>query len=109
MFRDLIPLLADRYHLIAPDYPGFGYIARPVVSEFDYTFDHLADVMEGFVDTLELARYAIYMQDFGGPVGFRLTRRAYRPAFETWCFASGRSERLFAQVSAAHSHRLGKG
>jgi len=75
MFRDLIPLLADRYHLIAPDYPGFGYSARPKVSEFNYTFDHLADVMEGFVDTLGLKRYALYMQDFGGPVGFRLATR----------------------------------
>jgi pimeloyl-ACP methyl ester carboxylesterase len=75
MFRDLIPLLADRYHLIAPDYPGFGYSARPGVSEFDYTFHHLADVMEGFVETLGLTRYALYMQDFGGPVGFRLATR----------------------------------
>jgi pimeloyl-ACP methyl ester carboxylesterase len=75
MFRDLIPLLADRYHLIAPDYPGFGYSARPKVSEFNYTFDHLADAMEGFVDTLGIKRYALYMQDFGGPVGFRLATR----------------------------------
>jgi len=77
MFRDLIPLLADRFHLIAPDYPGFGYSARPKVSEFNYTFDHLADVMEGFVDSLGLKRYALYMQDFGGPVGFRLA--TWRP------------------------------
>ena len=75
MFRDLIPLLADRYHLVAPDYPGFGYSARPKVSEFNYTFDHLADVMEGFVDALGLTRYSLYMQDFGGPVGLRLATR----------------------------------
>jgi pimeloyl-ACP methyl ester carboxylesterase len=75
MFRDLIPLLADRFHLIAPDYPGFGYSARPKVSEFNYTFDHLTDVMEGFVDALGLTRYGLYMQDFGGPVGFRLATR----------------------------------
>jgi pimeloyl-ACP methyl ester carboxylesterase len=75
MFRDLIPLLADRYHLVAPDYPGFGYSARPKVSEFNYTFDHLTDVMEGFVDAVGLKRYALYMQDFGGPVGFRLATR----------------------------------
>src|SRR5580698_11069428 len=56
MFRDLIPLLADRYHLIAPDYPGFGYSARPTTTEFGYTFDHLADVMEHFVDALGLTR-----------------------------------------------------
>jgi pimeloyl-ACP methyl ester carboxylesterase len=72
MFRDLIPLLADRYHLVAPDYPGFGYSARPDVGQFVYTFDHLAEIMEGFVDALGLKRYALYMQDFGGPVGFRL-------------------------------------
>src|SRR5580692_12039683 len=64
MFRDLIPLLADRFHLIAPDYPGFGYSAQPRVSEFNYTFDRLADVMEGFVDALGLSSYALYMQDF---------------------------------------------
>jgi pimeloyl-ACP methyl ester carboxylesterase len=75
MFRDLIPLLADRFHLVAPDYPGFGYSARPTVSEFNYTFDHLTDVMEGFVDKLGLTRYSLYMQDFGGPVGFRLATR----------------------------------
>jgi pimeloyl-ACP methyl ester carboxylesterase len=75
MFRDLIPLLADRYHLIAPDYPGFGYSARPTVSEFNYTFDHVADLMEHFVDAIGLEHYALYMQDFGGPVGFRLATR----------------------------------
>jgi pimeloyl-ACP methyl ester carboxylesterase len=78
MFRDLIPLLADRFHLVAPDYPGFGYSARPTPAEFAYTFDHLADVMEGFVDALGLTRYSLYMQDFGGPVGFRLATRRPR-------------------------------
>lgn len=75
MFRDLIPLLADRYHLVAPDYPGFGYSARPSTSEFNYTFDHLTDVVEGFVDKVGLTHYSLYMQDFGGPVGFRLATR----------------------------------
>ena len=75
MFRDLIALLADQYHLLAPDYPGFGYSARPGVNEFEYTFDHLADVMEGFVEALGLTRYALYLQDFGGPVGLRLAAR----------------------------------
>jgi pimeloyl-ACP methyl ester carboxylesterase len=75
MFRELIPLLKDRYHLIAPDYPGFGYSSRPKPSEFTYTFDRLADVMEQFVDALGLTRYSLYMQDFGGPVGFRLAAR----------------------------------
>jgi pimeloyl-ACP methyl ester carboxylesterase len=75
MFRDLIPLLADRFHLVAPDYPGFGYSSTPSVTEFTYTFDHLADVVEHFMDALHLQRYALYMQDYGGPIGFRLATR----------------------------------
>ena len=79
MFRDLIPLLSDRYRLVAPDYPGFGYSSTPGVREFDYTFDHLADVIQGFTDALRLEKYSLYAQDFGGPVGFRLaTRRPER-------------------------------
>ena len=75
MFRDLIPLLADRYHLVAPDYPGFGFSSTPTVAEFSYTFDHLTDVIEHFTETLGLKHYALYMQDYGGPVGFRLATR----------------------------------
>jgi pimeloyl-ACP methyl ester carboxylesterase len=79
MFRDLIPLLADRYHLVAPDYPGFGYSSAPSIKEFTYTFDRLADVVEHFTDAIGLESYALYQQDFGGPVGFRLaTRRPER-------------------------------
>jgi pimeloyl-ACP methyl ester carboxylesterase len=72
MFRDLIPLLADRYHLIAPDYPGFGHSSTPEPNKFNYTFDHLAEVMEQFTDAIGLREYALYLQDFGGPVGLRL-------------------------------------
>jgi len=75
MFRDLMPLLSKDLHLIAPDYPGFGYTSAPDPRKFEYTFDHLADVLEQFVDALGLRRYALYMQDFGGPVGFRLATR----------------------------------
>jgi pimeloyl-ACP methyl ester carboxylesterase len=79
MFRDLIPLLADRYHLVAPDYPGFGYSSTPSVEEFTYTFDHLCDVVEHFTDAVGLSKYALYLQDYGGPIGFRLaTRRPER-------------------------------
>jgi pimeloyl-ACP methyl ester carboxylesterase len=78
MFRDLIPLLADRYHLIAPDYPGFGNSSTPQASEFEYSFDHLAQVIEHFTDAMGLQKYSLYVQDFGGPVGFRLAAR--RPA-----------------------------
>jgi pimeloyl-ACP methyl ester carboxylesterase len=77
MFRDLIPLLEDRYHLIAPDYPGFGYSSTPSVTEFEYTFDRLAAVIQRFTDVIGIQRHAIYAQDFGGPVGFRLA--AARP------------------------------
>ena len=75
MFRDLIPKLADRFHLIAPDYPGSGYSATPDPREFAYTFDHVADVIEQLLVAKRLGSYAIYMQDFGGPVGFRLATR----------------------------------
>lgn len=75
MFRDLIPLLAEHYRLVAPDYPGFGYSAAPGVEEFDYTFDHLAEVMAHFTERIGLERYALYVQDFGGPVGLRLAVR----------------------------------
>jgi pimeloyl-ACP methyl ester carboxylesterase len=75
MFRELIDRLADQFHLVAPDYPGFGYSDAPSHRAFSYTFDHLADVIEKFTDKLRLERYALYMQDFGGPVGFRLANR----------------------------------
>jgi pimeloyl-ACP methyl ester carboxylesterase len=72
MFRNLIPALADRYHLIAPDYPGFGHSSAPSTDQFDYTFDHLARIMGQFVDQLGLTKYSLYVQDYGAPVGYRL-------------------------------------
>lgn len=75
MFRDLIPLLADRYRLIAPDLPGFGQTKSPPRGAFDYTFDALADVLEAFADGLSLERYALYAFDYGAPVGLRLAMR----------------------------------
>jgi pimeloyl-ACP methyl ester carboxylesterase len=72
MYRDLIPKLAVNYHVIAADMPGFGYSDQPTVEEFDYTFDHLANVMDHFLDSIGLTRYSIYIQDYGSPVGFRL-------------------------------------
>lgn len=75
MFRDLIPLLADRFRLIAPDLPGFGQTKAPPRGVFDYTFDHLAEVIEGFTDALSLDRYALYIFDYGAPVGLRLALR----------------------------------
>jgi len=72
MFRDLIPLLADDFHVIAPDLPGFGQTDMPSVHEFDYTFDHLAEIVDKFVEQLGLGTFGIYVQDYGSPVGFRL-------------------------------------
>lgn len=72
MFRDLLPALADQYHVVAPDYPGFGYSASPPVTEFEYTFDHLAQVVEKFTERLGLDAYSLYLMDYGAPVGFRL-------------------------------------
>jgi pimeloyl-ACP methyl ester carboxylesterase len=72
MFRDLIPLLADRYHVVAPDLPGFGNTVSPPRGQFDYTFDNLAQVTDGFVEGLRLKRYAMYVFDYGAPVGYRL-------------------------------------
>ena len=72
MFDPLLTRLADRYHLVAPDYPGFGHSDWPDPKQFAYTFDHLAEVITHFTETLGLARYSMYMQDYGGPVGFRM-------------------------------------
>ena len=75
MFRDLIPLISDRYRVIAPDLPGFGQTKTPPRGQFDFTFDHLADVIEGFTEALSLDRYALYIFDYGAPVGLRLAMR----------------------------------
>jgi pimeloyl-ACP methyl ester carboxylesterase len=94
MFRDLMAKLGDDFHLVAPDYPGFGYSDTPARDKFRYTFDQLAQVLGKFADQQQLTRYAIYMQDFGGPVGFRL--------------ASGRPERIsFLIVQNANAYDEG--
>ena len=72
MFRDLIPLLADRFHLVAPDLPGFGQSDLPPHDKFKYTFANLADVIDGFTSVIGLKRFAIYIFDYGAPVGLRI-------------------------------------
>lgn len=72
MFRDLIPLLAKRYRVIAPDYPGFGYSDAPAADKFEYTFDRLAKIVDQFLQQKGIGKYSIYIQDYGSPVGFRL-------------------------------------
>ena len=72
MFRNLIPRLADRYRVIAPDYPGFGQSDMPAMDKFEYSFDHLAAVVDKFTQALGLSRFALYVQDYGAPIGYRI-------------------------------------
>jgi pimeloyl-ACP methyl ester carboxylesterase len=75
MFRDLIPLLADRFHIVAPDLPGFGKSDMPPREEFDYTFEHITDAIDRLTEILGLERFALYVFDYGAPVGFRIATR----------------------------------
>ncbi len=75
MFRNLIPALSDRFHVVAPDYPGFGNSDQPAMKDFDYTFDNLANMVERFTEKLGLQRYSLYLMDYGAPIGFRLAVR----------------------------------
>jgi pimeloyl-ACP methyl ester carboxylesterase len=81
-YRDLIPALAARFHVIAPDYPGFGNSAMPPADSFAYTFDHLADVVEAFLQKVGFTDFGMYVQDYGGPVGFRIVSR--HPSWLKW-------------------------
>ena len=75
MFRNLIPALAEEYHVVAPDYPGFGQSSMPSRDRLAYTFDNLADVIEKFTEKIGLTSYALYVQDYGAPVGYRLAEK----------------------------------
>src|SRR5258707_9984869 len=75
VFRDLIPLLADRFHIVAPDLPGFGQSDMPLREKFSYTFDNIADVIESFTEVIGFDRFAVYVFDYGAPTGFRLAVR----------------------------------
>ena len=75
MWQPLIDRLADRYRMVAPDYPGFGHSDAPPADSFSYTFDHIADYIERFTDVLGLDRYTLVVQDYGGPVGMRIAVR----------------------------------
>lgn len=75
MFRNLIPALADKYRVVAPDYPGYGHSSMPSPDKFEYSFDHLAEVIDQFAEKVGLAKYAIYVQDYGAPVGYRLAAK----------------------------------
>ncbi|BFM38388.1 alpha/beta hydrolase [Synechocystis sp. LKSZ1] len=75
MFRNLISALADRFHLVAPDYPGYGNSSTPSVNEFDYTFDRLAEIVEKFIAAIDLKKYSLYVMDYGAPIGYRIAAR----------------------------------
>jgi pimeloyl-ACP methyl ester carboxylesterase len=75
MFRNLMSALADRFHLIALDYPGYGNSSMPTVDEFDYTFDHLAQIVEKFITAVDLKRYSLYVMDYGAPIGYRIAAK----------------------------------
>ena len=96
MFEPLFARLSDRYHLIAPDYPGFGHSDWPDTKKFTYTFDHLAEIMNQFTEATGLSHYTLYMQDYGAPVGFRMALA--HPE---------RVEALIVQDGVAHNEGLG--
>src|SRR6516164_4814135 len=96
MFEPLFARLSDRYHLVAPDYPGFGHSDWPDPKRFDYTFDHIASVMDDFTQAIGLSRYTLYMQDYGGPIGFRMVLA--HPE---------RVQGLIVQNAVAHNEGLG--
>lgn len=75
MFRHLIPALADQFHLIAPDCPGFGNSSAPPIDQFDYTFERLAEVIDKFIETLGLSKYSLYLMDYGAPIGYRIATK----------------------------------
>jgi pimeloyl-ACP methyl ester carboxylesterase len=96
MYEPLFARLSDRYHLIAPDYPGFGHSDWPDPKKFAYTFDHCTEIMNHFTEALGLSRYTLYMQDYGGPVGFRMVLAH-----------PDRIEALIVQNAVAHNEGLG--
>ena len=75
MFRNLMPALADRFHLVALDYPGYGNSSMPTVNEFDYTFDRLAEIVEKFITAIDLKKYSLYVMDYGAPIGYRIAAK----------------------------------
>jgi pimeloyl-ACP methyl ester carboxylesterase len=75
MFRNLMSALADRFHLVALDYPGYGNSSMPTADEFDYTFDHLAEIVEKFITAIDLKRYSLYVMDYGAPIGYRIAAK----------------------------------
>lgn len=97
MYNDLMIDLGDSYHVIAPDYPGFGQSSAPTITEYEYTFDNLATTINHFIDKLGLKKFSLYVQDYGGPVGFRIATQ--RP---------GLIQALIIQNANAYNEGLGE-
>jgi pimeloyl-ACP methyl ester carboxylesterase len=97
MFESLMQRLSDGYHLVAPDYPGFGHSDWPHPAKFAYTFDHYAEIITHFTEALGISHYTLYMQDYGGPVGFRMAMS--HPE---------RVQALIVQNAVAHNEGLGE-
>src|SRR3982751_2833622 len=96
MFEPLLTRLSDKFHMIAPDYPGFGHSDAPSPKDYAYTFDNIAKLMDHFTEALNLNKYTLYMQDYGGPVGFRMALAH-----------PDRIEALIVQDAVAHNEGLG--
>ncbi len=96
MFEPLLNRLSDKFHMIAPDYPGFGHSDAPSPKEYQYTFDNIAKLMDHFTESVNLSKYALYMQDYGGPVGFRMALAH-----------PDRVDALIVQDAVAHNEGLG--
>ncbi|MBW4528581.1 MAG: alpha/beta hydrolase [Phormidium tanganyikae FI6-MK23] len=88
MFRNLMPGLADRFHLVALDYPGYGNSSMPTVDEFDYTFDRLAEIVGKFITAIDLKQYSLYVMDYGAPIGYRIAAK-YPERVETLIVQNG--------------------
>lgn len=97
MFRDLMPLLAKDFYVVAPDFPGFGQTKAPGREEFEYSFEHITQIIDKFVEKIGLARYALYVFDYGAPIGFRLAMRH-----------PGRITAIVSQNGNAYREGLGK-
>ena len=91
MFRDLIPLLADKFHIVAPDLPGFGQSDMPSRDKFNYTFDNIARVIERFTEVIGFDRFAVYVFDYGAPTGFISSRRTCPASVNPICRRERRS------------------
>ena len=111
-YRNLMPALADRFHVIAPDYPGFGNSDIPDPAKFTYTFDKTSEIIEAFLRNVGFTRFGLYAQDYGGPVGFRIVTR--RPDWLEWgqgdiFFTPAGGEAYLKDLPEAEMHRLQSG